>query len=323
MKISDYLIKIFKIINKFTILEKAVFLLLIILIIMFLINLKCKKEGFKTNSADKELIKRSGTDIFDDFYVDIYDDLVYNNSKNTFEVEEIINIDIKNNQKPVLLDIGCGTGHHINRFNKKNISSIGIDISPAMIKKAKENYPDCEFKVTNALNSMEFNSETFTHITCLYFTIYYIKDKQRFFENCFNWLTHGGVLVIHLVDMKQFDPILPISNPFIIVSPQNYAQQRITESIVKFDTMDYKSKFELDGNINSNTNSLEVPNAVFKEVMNFKDSNKRRINEHKLYMQTQKSILSIAKTVGFIFEKQEEMVKVQYENNYLYTLRKP
>ena len=56
---------------------------------------------------------------------------------------------------------------------------------------------------------MEFPADTFTHITCLYFTIYYIKDKRLFFENCFKWLKPHGVLVIHLVNMNKFDPILP------------------------------------------------------------------------------------------------------------------
>ena len=45
---------------------------------------------------------------------------------------------------------------------------------------------------------------TLLHVTCLYFTIYYIKDKENF-SNCFYWLKPGGVLLLHLVDVNKFD----------------------------------------------------------------------------------------------------------------------
>ena len=133
----------------------------------------------------------------------------------------------------------------------------------------------------------------------------------------------GGILVIHLVNMNNFDPIIPIGNPFVIVSPQTYAKERITKSSVKFNTLDYKSDFKLDKNINANTTQLNKPNALFKETLKFKNSNKVRINEHKFYMTSQKSILALAREVGFSLQSAEEMMKIQYENNYLYTLVKP
>ena len=319
MKFFEYLIKKIK---KSTLLEKIVTIFLIFLIIAMLSNIKfSSREGF-TNTK-KEFIRKSGSDIFDNFYVGIYDDLVYNELKNKYEVGKIINTK-KPTRESKILDIGCGTGHHVNLFNEYKINNvIGIDNSPAMIKKAQENYPNSTFKLCNALNSIEFPSNTFTHITCLYFTLYYIKNKRLFFENCYNWLEPGGVLVIHLVDMNNFDPIIPVANPFVIVSPQTYAKERITKSAVKFNTLDYKSDFKLDKNIHANTTELNKSNAMFKETLKFKDSNKVRINEHKLYMTSQKSILALARKVGFSLLSAEEMMKIQYENNYLYTLVKP
>ena len=40
-------------------------------------------------------------------------------------------------------------------------------------------------------------------------------------------------------------------------------------------------------------------------------------------MSTQKNILALARDVGFILKSQKEMIDIQYENNYLYTLEKP
>ena len=320
MKITNNLIQLIK---KTTLLEKLITFLIIIIIIRIFSNLIYNKEGLANNlNTARELTTLTGKNIFDEFYVNIYDDLVYNGEKNNYEVEKVFNAK-QPNMKSYILDIGCGTGHHIKLFNDKNINSIGIDSSPYMIKKAKENYPKLNFKTCDALTTLEFQPDTFTHITCFYFTIYYIKNKKQFLENCFNWLAPGGVLILHLVDMNSFDPIIPIANPFVIISPQSYTPNRITESIVKFDTMDYKSNFKLDKTIDPNTTSLKLPNAVFKEILKFKDSNTIRINEHKFYMSSQRSILSIAKGVGFVLKGQDDMHSIDYDYNYLYTLEKP
>ena len=301
--------------KKISCLEIIFFTLFIVLILVFLF--KPKREGFVEEK--KEFIKKTGSDVFDEFYVDIYDSLVHDEKKNNYEIDRIFN----SYKNPIVLDVGSGTGHHVNLINNiENSEVIGIDNSPAMIKMAKQNYPNLDFRLANVLDTMQFPPNSFTHISCLYFTIYYIKNKQQFFENCYRWLKPNGVLVIHLVNMYKFDPIISVANPFVLVSPQSYTDKRITESRVKFDKLDYKADFQIDESINTDTGNLSEPNAIFKEVFKF-NNKKSRINEHNLYMSSQKSILSIARDVGFILQSQEEMDGIQYENNYLYTLVKP
>lgn len=301
--------------KKISCLEIIFFTLFIVLILVFLF--KPEREGFVEEK--KEFIKKTGGDVFDEFYVDIYDSLVHDEKKNNYEIDRIFN----SYKNPIVLDIGSGTGHHVNLINNiENSQVIGIDNSPEMIKMAKQNYPDLDFRLADVLDTMQFPPNSFTHISCLYFTIYYIKNKQQFFENCYRWLKPNGVLVIHLVNMYKFDPIISVANPFVLVSPQSYTDKRITESRVKFDKLDYKADFQIDESINTDTGNLSKPNAIFKEVFKF-NNKKSRINEHDLYMSSQKSILSMARDVGFILQSQEEMDGIQYENNYLYTLVKP
>lgn len=301
--------------KKISCLEIIFFTLFIVLILVFLF--KPEREGFVEEK--KEFIKKTGSDVFDEFYVDIYDSLVHDEKKNNYEIDRIFN----SYKNPIVLDIGSGTGHHVNLINNiENSQVIGIDNSPEMIKMAKQNYPDLDFRLADVLDTMQFPPNSFTHISCLYFTIYYIKNKQQFFENCYRWLKPNGVLVIHLVNMYKFDPIISVANPFVLVSPQSYTDKRITESRVKFDKLDYKADFQIDESINTDTGNLSKPNAIFKEVFKF-NNKKSRINEHDLYMSSQKSILSMARDVGFILQSQEEMDGIQYENNYLYTLVKP
>ena len=198
-------------------------------------------------------------------------------------------------------------------FNVLKYDVIGVDISPSMIDKAKQNYPNYNFVVGDALKGDTFERNTFTHIVCVYFTIYYLQNKKIFFENAMKWLMPGGYLVIHLVNRDKFDPILPPGNPLLFVSPQKYAKKRITSTNLVFDTFDYGANFDLNKDKNV---------AKFTERFKFKDG-KTRKNEHVMYMESQDDILSEAQDVGFILDSQVDMVQCAYDYQYLYVLIKP
>ena len=315
---------------KTTLLEKIILILIFCLLVTLITKYTYKNEGF-TNTIKKDITIKKGDDIFDNYYVNIYDDLVHNKIKSEYEVGTIIN-NTNLTSKSKILDIGCGTGTHANLFNKQNIFSvIGIDNSKEMIKKARKNYPNSNFKLCNALNTLEFQNETFTHITCLNLTIYYIKNKKQLFNNCYNWLIPGGILVLHLVNSNLFDAITPLayevgqkpSNKPSNKACNKACNERLTKCNVKFTTLDYKSEFTLDKNMNANTVSLNEPNAILKESFKCKNSNTTRINEHKLYMSTQQSILTMAKNIGFIIKSQHEFSDIKYKENFLYFLEKP
>lgn len=275
-------------------------------------------EGMKNNTIN-DYIKnnafsvKTGNDIYDDFYSNIYDHLLFSNVKDSFEIDKITELtDI--NEDSNVLDIGSGTGHHAGILNKKGIKTIGIDNSAAMIKKSKELYPDYEFINGDATESAAFHSQTFTHILCLYFTIYYFKDKMLFFNNAMNWLMPGGHLVVHIVDRDMFDPIIPPSNPLLMLTPQRYAEKRITKSAVTFHDFKYDANFELDKNNN---------NATFIEKFKNKENGKIfRRHDHKMYMESEKDILEIAKEAGFIVKGKIDLIKAGYEYNYLYIFQK-
>lgn len=266
-------------------------------------------EGFVQSDA---FLFKTGSDIYDSFYADIYDLLVYNEVKNDYEVGEILN-QTKPSGKSIVLDIGSGTGHHVAALASKNMDVIGIDSSEAMVAKAKENYPNYKFKVANALDGSTFPSGYFTHILCMYFTIYYMQDKRRFFDNAFNWLMPGGSLIVHLVDKHNFDPIVPPANPLYVVSPQKYAKKRITKSTINFNQFDYTANFDLPPGTSK---------AVFGEKFKFKDG-KTRKQEHVLYMESVDDIVNYAKEAGFIILAKVDLVNCAYEYQYLYVFQKP
>jgi SAM-dependent methyltransferase len=288
-----------------------IFTVLLMILIMAFKGLKSGRiEGFEQN---EQFLFKSGSEVYDDFYADIYDYLVFNNLKDEYEVGEIMNKTSASSQSKIL-DIGCGTGHHVAELSGRSIDVIGIDISPSMIKKAKKSYPDYKFELGDATNSQIFAPDTFTHILCMYFTIYYIEDKSMFFQNCSKWLMPGGYLIVHLVDREQFDPILPPGNPLLYVSPQKYAKKRITQTKVKFSDFAYNAEFDLDEQNNI---------AKFTEKFKNDKDGKVRKQEHTMYMPDLKEIVDEAQSSGFVVEGIIDLIHCQYEYQYLYIFTKP
>jgi SAM-dependent methyltransferase len=282
-----------------------IFALLLICYSVFAI----KKENFQNKQT---FVFNDGPSVYDDFYSEIYDQMVYSQVKDAYEIGEIIN-NTTPTEESIILDIGCGTGHHVAMLKSKGIHTVGIDNSSAMIAKAKKNYPEYNFMVQDALNANAFQYQSFTHILCMYFTIYYIQDKTLFFNNCMGWLKPGGYLIVHLVDRELFDPILPPANPLLMLTPQRYAKERITSSKIRFKDFNYTANFDFG-------NKSEI--VRFKEKFDFKDGRVKK-QEHKMYMPTEDDIVIMAQEAGFILHGIIDLIKSGYEYNYLYIFTKP
>ena len=301
--------------NKLSIFGKIlIFIALLLSVIVLFKTIVSNKEAFDVDIDNKQFLFKEGTAVYDDFYANIYDHLVFNQVKNDYEVGVIANNTIEG-AKSIIADIGCGTGHHVADLSSKNLKVIGVDISPSMITKAKENYPNIanKFKVGDGLDGHLFKDNSLTHILCLYFTIYYMNDKMRFFYNCMNWLMPGGYLIVHLVDKYKFDPILPAGNPLYIVSPQKYAKERITTTKITFNDFVYNSNFKLHDDNNT---------ATIDEKFKFNDGRVRK-QEQRMYMEDLPTIVNMAQDAGFILQAKIDMVKCAYENQYLYVFVKP
>jgi SAM-dependent methyltransferase len=270
------------------------------------------KEGF-IDQTEHFTVKK-GLDLYDDFYVNIYDELFYRELATQYEVGSIENI-TKPTTDSNLLVIGSGTGHVVNTLKEQNYNVMGLDESPSMIKYSKEQYPHLNFKLGSPMKAMSFNQNEFTHIICLNLTMYYYKNKNEFLQNIYSWLKPGGYFVVQLVDKNKFDPVVPASKPFVMVNPQSFSDNRITTSSVIFNNFKYKADFQT------------FPNdfVQFREI--FKDtvpgSNKVRENSHNMWIPQRQTIVNIAKEVGFITLAKVDLMMAQLEYQYLYVFQKP
>lgn len=313
--------------------------ILVVLFILLMILCFIKRdfashiEGFE--QKDKYKVYENDT-IYDSFYADIYDELFIQPNKIEAEVDEIIHITgagsgSENDKKNFkVCDLGCGRGHHVDLLRHKGVNIIGCDKSEAMLQNARDLYPSSKFIQGDFMKPMLFSEEEFNVLTCFYFTVYYVKDKRAFFRNCYQWLKPEGYLILHLVDRNHFDPIVPGGKPLFLVSPQTYAKERITNSLVKFRSFRYKSDFIAPPPTQTKTknepttkNTGEKNIAKFIEKFTDDKTGKVRENIHTYYMPTNREMLEIAKEVGFTVTGQVDLVHVLNEYQYLFILKKP
>ena len=290
-----------------------IIILLFIIIVSRLIKNSNLREDF--DNPTRQIVIPSNDNIYDKFYAGIYDGLFGDRAKVLFEVTQITQHALKKwgSQNSIkILDAGCGTGWHT-KLLSKDYNIIGLDRSAHMINQAKKINNANVLKLGNMKDSTIFNRNSFTHILCLYYTIYYINNLNKLFSNFRKWLVPRGMIVLHIVDRDNFDPLLNAASPFPLFSLQKYSKKRLTESKVHFNDFLYKGKFDID-----KSNDI----ATFSEVFKYKNKSKIRKQKHKLYMPDISTILEKARDNGFKLVHKIGLIPVSFEYNYLYIFRK-
>jgi trans-aconitate 2-methyltransferase len=94
-----------------------------------------------------------------------------------------------------ILDLGCGTGHLTYRIACSGAETIGIDISPEMIERARSNYPDIRFEVADGAN---FHFEEPFDAVFSNAALHWITDQRAAAACIWRALRPGGRLVAEL-----------------------------------------------------------------------------------------------------------------------------
>ncbi|NHJ46384.1 MAG: class I SAM-dependent methyltransferase [Asgard group archaeon] len=127
-----------------------------------------------------------------------YYDKIYHDKDYKKEVDDIKKIvsKYKKSKGNKLLDIGCGTGGHLQHL-VKDFKCTGLDLNKDILKIALEKVPQIS-TVQSDMSDMELG-EKFDVITCLFSSIGYIltKDKlKKTINNFSNHLQPGGIVII-------------------------------------------------------------------------------------------------------------------------------
>lgn len=94
-----------------------------------------------------------------------------------------------------ILDLGCGTGQLTEQIAKTGATAIGIDKSPEMVTRAKENYPHLEFAIADATQLAD--SESFDAVFSNA-TLHWVTNAEAAVQGLQRALKPRGRLVVEL-----------------------------------------------------------------------------------------------------------------------------
>lgn len=285
-------------------------------------------EGFEDKGIAEETMTKwlEAPELFDDFYAQVYDQLAQGSVRLQAEAGLALHAFKLNGQEPssiTMLDAGCGTGIVTSALAKIGVKKIiAVDVSPAMIRRAKkatlpsttltqEQKDAIEFRESDLLNPSALQPGEVTNVIVFYFVLYYLRDIEAFFRNLFVWTKPGGMIAVEVVNKYKFDPMLDSSSPWMGFSLQKYSKDRITQSKVAFDKFEYEGKFDLID-----------PVAEFRETFRFKDGTVRR-QKHVFVMPSIQEIVKMAQVVGWEYKSYVDLTTIGFEYAYLLLFRHP
>lgn len=157
------------------------------------------QEGFTQTPviSQRYLLKRN-QDIYDDFYVQLYDEVHLPQTFVEKQVDLILQMTMPSVETSVLLDVGTGKGHVLTALRNRGFYNVyGMDKSEAMIQQSVE-----KDRITcgDVLEPNTFDRITFSHILCLNHTLYELENSMAFFRNSYHWLKSGGYLMVQLTE---------------------------------------------------------------------------------------------------------------------------
>ncbi len=191
-------------------------------------------------SKSKKELKCSYENAFDTEHVKYYDTLVYDDVK---QKRELLFLDSILHRGDSILDVGSGTGHFVNALYEKGIHVTGLDSSTAMISYSKKKYHH-DYLLGDASTMSLFSKHTFSHVSCMYYTIYYLNPKL-FFQNAYEWLMPGGLCIVHMSDTWKYGPTSTYRGAFTYSSSRVYNRHHewitLKEKKIRFE---HKIKWE-------------------------------------------------------------------------------
>ena len=102
-------------------------------------------------------------------------------------------LDVKPGER--IHDVGCGTGDLTQQIKAKGADVIGTDLSPEMIAKAKEKYPDVKFAVADASN---FAFDDPFDAVFSNAALHWVQNQDGVMKSVYNSLKPGGRFVAEM-----------------------------------------------------------------------------------------------------------------------------
>lgn len=104
-----------------------------------------------------------------------------------------------------IVDFGCGTGDLAAQIATKGAQVLGIDISPEMVGRAREKYPQLSFECSNG---MSWRGEQKFDAVFSNAALHWMKDAEAAINNMISCLKPGGRLVAEFGGYRNVETII-------------------------------------------------------------------------------------------------------------------
>ena len=143
-------------------------------------------------------------DLYDEGYAAAYDSrfllLPWARKSSEYELS-VINKEL--GDEGSYLDVGCGTGWFLSQLPGRDRA--GLDISPAMLERARSVNPDAELRQGNFLDDQPDWHDRWDLISCMWFAYCYVDtvdDVDRLIANMARWTSPTGGILLPVCDTK-------------------------------------------------------------------------------------------------------------------------
>ncbi|MGH7897665.1 MAG: class I SAM-dependent methyltransferase [Candidatus Binatia bacterium] len=117
------------------------------------------------------------------------------------------------------LDVGCGTGHHLEWLRERGFEGAGIDASGEMLALARQRNPEADLRLAD-VESLPFPNASFDVVLCIE-VLRYLPEMSRCLSEIGRVLVPGGVCVATATPLLNLNgyylvnrlaPVLPVKD---------------------------------------------------------------------------------------------------------------
>lgn len=177
-----------------------------------------------------------------------------------------------------ILDVGCGTGSHLNTLTEMGFTGLGIDLNENMIAFAQEKYPHLHFEVQD-MKQLSFSNQ-FDAIICLCTTFCYNTSNEEVvaaLKSFHKALKKDGLLIIEtfnpivFLEKKKFESTIEKTRNYEKFGLRSVSEQWVDET--KQQLIERRTVYKLENNKEVNSDLTTYRLFFPQEMRYFLESN--------------------------------------------------
>jgi SAM-dependent methyltransferase len=210
--------------------------------------------------------------VFSD-YANFYD-LYYTEKDYPSEVNFVLELASRFGNKPeTVLDMGCGTGRHMEQFVKKGLKCDGFDLSPEMLAQARQRLAGKDVTLTEG-NLITFeNGKKYDLVIAMFAVMGYLTENEQLLaglRTAFNHLNPEGIFVFD----GWFGPAVLVQKPqerhHQYLSEKNHVERSAIPSldpVRQTVTINYNIVLNRDGVVKQQISEEHIMRFMFVKEM--------------------------------------------------------